>query len=117
VRAVAELLAQPVVVLEALLGLDVDQVHEVVEGAETGRVGDVVDEQEGVRFEGGGGPEPAVFLLSGGVGDGEEVGDAVDGAGDGVGVFCSEWMSMGSTGEGSGRRVPIVGSYLSHAGS
>lgn len=45
-------------------------------------VGDVVDEEEGVRSQVSGGPHAAVFFLAGRVGEEERVGLAVDGAGD-----------------------------------
>lgn len=45
---------------------------------------DVVDEEESVGVEVGGGPEAAVFFLAGGVSELEGVGRAVDGTRDGV---------------------------------
>lgn len=62
----------------------------MLERVERVGVGDVVDEQEGVGFEVAGGPEAAIFFLAGRVGQGEVVGEAVDDAGDGVGVFCGD---------------------------
>lgn len=59
----------------------------MLEGVEGGDVRDVVDEEEGVGFEVAGCPETAVFFLAGRVGEREEVGEAVDGAGYGVGVL------------------------------
>lgn len=47
----AQLGQEPVIVLFALVGLEVDHVDEVVQRREAVGVGDVVDEQEGVRFE------------------------------------------------------------------
>ena len=55
---------------------------------ERGRGGDVVDEEESVRAQVRVSPEGTVFFLAGRVGEGKEVRCAVDGAGDGVGVFC-----------------------------
>ena len=75
------------VLFHALVGFDVDHLHEVVESVEGGGIGDVINEQEGVAFEVGRGPEPAVFFLAGGVGKGEEIWEAVDCAGYGVGVL------------------------------
>lgn len=72
-----------------VIALAIDHLHEVVEGVEGGSSRDVVDEEEGVGFEVRGGPEAAVFFLPGRVGEGEEVGMAVYGAGGGVGVlYC-----------------------------
>lgn len=59
----------------------------MLERVERVGVGDVVDEQEGVGFEVAGGPEAAVFFLARRVGQGEVVGEAIDDAGYGVGVF------------------------------
>lgn len=86
---VAELLQQPLRVLEALLGLDIDHVHEIVQRLQARLVGDVVHQQERVGFEIGRGPDAAVFLLAGCIGDGEEVVAAVDLASDRVGVLLS----------------------------
>lgn len=85
--------------------------QEVVKGVEGGGSRDVVYEEEGVGFEIRGGPEATIFFLAGRVGEGEEVGPAVYGAGGGVGVL---WASRVRDGKSWGRevRVPIVGSYL-----
>lgn len=45
-------------------------------------VGDVIYEEECVGAQVGRGPEAAVFLLAGGVREGEEVGFPINGAGD-----------------------------------
>lgn len=103
-----------------VVALAVDHLHEVVEGVEGGGGGDVVDEEEGVRLEVRGGPEAAIFLLPGRVGQGEEVGPPVDGAGRGVGVLCGArrgWSESPREGGGDvrgrdGEGLPIVGSYL-----
>ena len=50
-------------------------------------IGNVVDEEEGVRGQVRGGPHAAVFFLAGSVCEEEGVGLAVDGAGDRVRVF------------------------------
>lgn len=70
-----------------VLTLHVDHGEEVVEGIERRGSGDVVDKQKGIRAEVGGGPETAVFFLTGGVGEGKIVRMAVDDTGDGVGVL------------------------------
>ncbi len=79
----------------------------MLERVERVGVGDVVDEQEGVGFQVAGGPEAAVFFLAGGVGQGEVVGEAVDDAGDGVGIFCGVGQSWcgGVVGRREGRRT------------
>ena len=59
----------------------------MLEVVERGFGGDVVDEEEGIGAEVGGGPETAVLLLAGGVGEGEEVRAAINGAGYGVRVL------------------------------
>lgn len=74
-------------VVDAGLGLHVYQVVEVAELVERVGGGDVVDEEEGVGAEVGGGPHAAVFLLARRVGQGEVVGGAVDAARDAVAVF------------------------------
>lgn len=73
-------------------------------------MGDVVYHQKSVRFEIGCCPKPAIFFLTGGIGDGEEVIGAVDVAGYGVGVLCRllVWYSHC----GCIVEIPIVGSYL-----
>lgn len=68
----------------ALLINHSQKVGKIVEG---GGVCDVVDEEEGIGAEVGGGPETTVFFLAGGVGEGEVVGAAIYLARDGVGVF------------------------------
>lgn len=80
-------LQQTRIFLDAVLGLNVDHLHIVGQGVEGGRVGEVVDEKKGVGGEVGTGPEGAVFFLAGRVGQGEVVGEAVYGAGYGVGVL------------------------------
>lgn len=65
-----------------MLALHVNHTEEVIKSIE-GRGGcDVVDEEEGIGAEVGGSPEAAVFFLTGGIGEMEVVGVAVDGAGD-----------------------------------
>ena len=88
-----------------MIAFDVDHLHEVVEGVEGVGSGDVVDEEEGVGFEIGGSPEAAVFFLAGRVGEGEEVGMAVYGAGGGVGVLWEVGSEMGNG------RVGTEGTY------
>ena len=78
---------QHAVLLEPCLALNLNHLVEVLERLQGVRLRDVVDEQEGVGAEVAGGPESAVFFLARRVGEGEGVGDAVDGARDGVGVF------------------------------
>lgn len=51
-----QFLAQTEVILYPLFGFHVYHFHKVVEGAESGCVGDVVDQQERVRSEVGGRP-------------------------------------------------------------
>lgn len=53
---VPKFLAQALVVLGALLRLFADHIYEIVQRVQTGRVGNVVDEEEGVRFESRRGP-------------------------------------------------------------
>lgn len=94
--------------------LHIYHLHEVVEAFEGRGSRDVVDEEEGVRFEIRGGPQAPVFFLAGCVCEGEEVGTAVYGAGGGVGVL---WEEGSARGKCRGRRwwrcgQPIVGSYL-----
>lgn len=55
-------------------------------------MGDVVDEEERIGAQVGGSPETAIFFLSSCVGEGEEVGFPVYGAGYGVGVL---WWGCG----------------------
>ena len=72
-----------------VVGLHVDHIEEVRERVvQRGRGRDVVHQQEGVRAQVRRRPQRAVLFLAGGVGQGEEVGLPVDGAGYGVGVFC-----------------------------
>ena len=94
-----------------MITLHINHLHEIFERIQRRGSRDVVDEEEGVRFEVRGGPEAPVFFLTGCVGEGEEVGLTVYGARGGVGVLCEKrvrneklWVS--------GVRVPIVGSYL-----
>lgn len=79
----------------AIFFLHLNQLVEIVQGSERGLLCDVVDEQKGVGSDVGRGPETAVFFLAGGVGEGERVGGAVDGAGYGVGVFDCGVVSAG----------------------
>ncbi|KAL8403753.1 hypothetical protein RB594_008853 [Gaeumannomyces avenae] len=58
-------------VVEAVLGLHVDQVVEVAEGVERVARRDVVDHEEGVGAQVGRGPHAAVLLLAGRVGQGQ----------------------------------------------
>lgn len=95
-----------------MIALAIDHLHEVVEGVEGGSSRDVVDEEEGVGFEVRGGPEAAVFFLPGRVGEGEEVGMAVYGAGGGVGVLWGSGIRDKASVKGREVRIPIVGSYL-----
>ncbi len=79
-----------------VLALHVDHGEEVVKGVERRCGGYVVNEEEGIRSEVGGGPETTVLFLAGRVGKGEVVRMAVDDAGDGVGVLClSLWLVHG----------------------
>lgn len=64
--------------------LHVYHLHKVVEALERRGGRDIVDEEEGIRFEIRGGPKAAVFFLPGRVCEGEEVGTAVYGSGGGV---------------------------------
>ena len=66
---------------------NVDHVHEVVQRVERRGVGDVVDEEEGIGLQVGCRPETAVFFLARRVGQGQEVGEAINGASDGIRVF------------------------------
>lgn len=68
--------------LLSILPLHLNQFGEEVEVLQRLSVGDVVDEEEGVRSQVSGGPHAAVFFLAGRVGEEERVGLAVDGAGD-----------------------------------
>lgn len=65
----------------------VDHLQEIFQGVEGRGRGDVVDEEKGVGAEVGGGPEATIFFLAGGVGEGEEVRVAIDGASYRVGVL------------------------------
>lgn len=75
------------------LALLIDHSQEVGKIVEGRGVCDVVDEEEGIGAEVGGGPETTVFFLASGVGEGEVVGAAVYLASDGVGVFDSRIVS------------------------
>ena len=77
-----------------MVAFHIDHLEEVFQGVEGGGGGDVVDEEKGIGAEVGGGPQTTIFFLTGGVGEGEEVGLAVDGAGDGVGVLW--WYGVSS---------------------
>lgn len=72
-----------------VLALHGDHGEEIVERIERRGGGDVVNEEEGIGAEVGGGPEAAILFLAGGVGEGKVVRMAVNDAGDGVGVLCS----------------------------
>lgn len=65
-------------VVQALVGLHVDHLHEVLEGLEALRVGDVIDQQESVAAQVAGGPQAAVLLLAGRVRQRQVVRLAVD---------------------------------------
>ncbi|KAH6606006.1 hypothetical protein Trco_005159 [Trichoderma cornu-damae] len=56
-------------IVEADLGLHVDELVKVLEGVERVARGDVVDHEEGVGAQVGGGPHAAILLLAGGVGE------------------------------------------------
>ena len=71
----------------SVIAFHIYHLHEVIKIVEGGGSRDVVDEKEGVGFEIRGGPEAAVFLLAGRVGEGEEVGLSVYSSGGGVGVL------------------------------
>jgi hypothetical protein len=86
-EASAVALEQAGVLLDAVLRLDVDHLSVVVQRVKGGRVGQVVDEEEGVGAQVGASPEGAIFFLAGGVGEGEVVGAPVDAAGYRIGVF------------------------------
>lgn len=94
------------VFFDAILLLNVNHVHEVVEGVKRRGVGDIVDKEEGIGLEVRRGPEPAVLFLAGGVSEREEVGQAIDGACDGIGIFnCGVVSRMV---EASARRVDEI---------
>lgn len=77
-----------------MIAFHIYHLHEVVERLEGGRSRDVVDEEEGIGFEVRSSPEAAVFFLTGGVGEGEEVGLAVYGACGGVGILWEVGSGM-----------------------
>ena len=77
-----------------MVAFHIYHLHEVVERLEGGRSRDVVDEEEGIGLEVRGSPEAAVFFLTGGVGEGEEVGLAVYGACGGVGILWEVGSGM-----------------------
>ena len=96
-----------------MITFHIDHLEEVVEGVKGTRLGDVVDEEEGIGAEIRGGPEPAVFFLPGGIGEGEEVRFAVYIAGDGIGVLWQEGrFSACPCDKAGGCGLPMVGSYL-----
>lgn len=70
-----------------MLSLDVYHFNIIVQGVEGGGIGEIVDEEEGIGRKVRAGPEGTVFFLTSGVGEGEMVGQSIDGAGDRVGVF------------------------------
>lgn len=74
-------------VVEARVGLHVDQLVEVAQGLEAAGGRDVVDEQEGVGAEVRRRPHAAVLLLAGRVSQREVVGGAVDAPRDAVAVL------------------------------
>jgi len=84
-------------IVHAVFLLHVDHLHEEVERVERGRLGDVVDEQEGIGLQVRGCPEAAVFLLAGGVGEHEMVRLAVYAARDRVRVFDGGVISASAT--------------------
>ena len=67
-----------------MLAFHIDHLQKVVQGRERSMIGDVIDEEEGVRAQVGGRPETAVFFLAGRVGEGEEIGFPIDVASDRV---------------------------------
>ena len=67
--------------------LHIYHLHKVVETFEGRGSRDVVDEEEGVRFEIRSGPKAPIFFLASCVCEGKEVGTAVYGACSGVGVL------------------------------
>jgi hypothetical protein len=90
-------------VVNAVLLLHVDHLHEEVERVERVGRGDVVDEQEGVGLQVRGGPEAAVLLLAGRVGEHEVVGHAVDGARHRVRVLWRGMLAAEGAGRGGSR--------------
>lgn len=70
-----------------MFALHVDHLNEFIKRREGRVIGDVVNEEKRIGPKIRRGPETAVFFLAGGVGKGEKVGLAVDGAGDGVGIL------------------------------
>ena len=73
--------------LLSVFSFHLNQLSKEVEVLQGLGVGDVVDEEEGVRGEVRGRPHATVFFLAGSVREEERVGLAVDGAGDRVRVF------------------------------
>ena len=97
--------------IQSVITFHINHLHEIFKRIQGRGSRDVVDEEEGVRFEIRSGPEAPVFFLAGRVGEREEVGLTVYGARGGVGVL---W-EVGIRDEkrwGSAVKVPIVGSYL-----
>ena len=70
-----------------MITLHINHLHKIFERIQGRGSRDVVDEEEGVRFEIRGGPKTTVFFLTGRIGEGEEVGLTVYGARGGVGVL------------------------------
>lgn len=70
-----------------MLGLNIYHLNIIIQGVEGGWIGKIVDEEEGVRGEVRTSPKGAVLFLTGGIGEGEMVGESIDGAGDRVGVL------------------------------
>lgn len=87
----------------------------MVEDVERVGIGDVVDEEEGIRAEIGGGPETAVFFLAGRVGEHEVVRVAIHGARYRVRVLLTRMLAGGRRRRASRvYRISIVygGRYL-----
>ena len=70
-----------------MITFHVDHLHKIFESIQGRGSRDVVNEEEGVRFEIRRGPEATVFFLTGRIGEGEEVGLTVYGARGGVRVL------------------------------
>ena len=74
--------------IQSVITLHIDHLHEIFERIQRRGSRDVVDEEEGIRFEIRGGPETTIFFLTGRIGEGEEVGLTVYSARGGVRVLC-----------------------------
>ena len=98
--------------IQSVITFHINHLHKIFKSIQGRGSRDVVDEEEGVRFEIRGGPEAPVFFLTGRIGEGEEVGLTVYGARGGVGVLWKVKIRDEKRWE-SGVKVPIVGSYLS----